>query len=110
MFSRPSDYSLRLDHCVSLSLSAKVDSLYNYGMRPLMYSEHEARTKGIGWVRCGRDVCYYQNHIKRRNNLFYYTFTFSTEFQVQCVGSDDRIHRNQHCHQLFLIESIKYWV
>jgi hypothetical protein len=31
----------------------KVDSLYNYGMRPLMYSELDAATHGHGWRRCG---------------------------------------------------------
>jgi hypothetical protein len=67
---------------------AKVDSLYNYGMRPLMYSETDARTKGVGWVRCGRDICYYQNHIKRRNNTFYYSFTFSVEFE----HADDTVY------------------
>lgn len=37
----------------------KPDSLYNHGMRPLMYSEIEAKTNGKGWIRAGRDVCYY---------------------------------------------------
>lgn len=37
----------------------KPDSLYNHGMQPLMYSEKDAATKGIGWQRAGRDVCYY---------------------------------------------------
>lgn len=37
----------------------KPDSLYNHGMQPLFYSEIEAQRSGKGWVRCGRDVCYY---------------------------------------------------
>ena len=37
----------------------KPDSLYNHGMRPLVYSETEAKRTGKGWVRGGGDICYY---------------------------------------------------
>lgn len=37
----------------------KPDSLYNHGMRPLMYSNIDASKFGKGWVRAGKDVCYY---------------------------------------------------
>ena len=37
----------------------KPDSLYNSGMRPLMYSMQAAKKTGKGWVRCGNDICYY---------------------------------------------------
>jgi hypothetical protein len=37
----------------------KPDSLYNHGMRPLMYSVINAKKFGKGWVRSGQDVCYY---------------------------------------------------
>ena len=40
---------------------AKSDSLYNYGMRPLMYSEKEAAKSNVGWHRTGTDVCYFRN-------------------------------------------------
>jgi cytosolic carboxypeptidase protein 2/3 len=42
----------------------KPDSLYNNGMRPLMYSKKTAELKGIGWVRCGNDIRYYQSKKK----------------------------------------------
>lgn len=38
----------------------KPDSLYNHGMKPLMYSKKEAETKFNGWHRCGSDIRYYQ--------------------------------------------------
>ena len=61
--------------------------MFNYGMQPVMYSEREAR-RGVGWVRRGEDICYYQNHIKRKGG-HYYTLTFSLEFphdqDVVCV-------------------------
>lgn len=57
----------------------KPDSLYNHGMRPLMYSEIEAKKLGIGWFRAGKDVCYYQNSMKRKTG-HYYTLTFTVQF------------------------------
>lgn len=59
----------------------KPDSLYNHGMRPLMYSEIEAKTNGKGWVRAGSDVCYYQNSMKRKTAGHYYTLTYRVQFQ-----------------------------
>ena len=40
------------------------DSLYNYGMKPLMYSEKMAKNKKIGWIHYGKDIKYYRNNIK----------------------------------------------
>lgn len=38
------------------------DSLYNNGMKPLMYSEKEAEQRKIGWLRCGSNIKYYRNN------------------------------------------------
>lgn len=59
----------------------KPDSLYNSGMKPLFYSEKQAKQKNIGWYRDGHDICYYQNNLKRKNGDFFYTLTFSVKFQ-----------------------------
>ena len=58
----------------------KPDSLYNHGMRPLLYSEIDSRKYGRGWTRSGNDVCYYQNSMKRKNAGYYYKMTFSISF------------------------------
>jgi hypothetical protein len=58
----------------------KPDSLYNYGMKPLIYSEQDAANGTRGWYRNGTDICYYQNNIKRKNGYFY-TFTWSYVFE-----------------------------
>ena len=55
----------------------KPDSQYNHGMRPLCYSDAEAKKTGRGWYRAGSDICYYQNSMKRKNSGYYYTLTFS---------------------------------
>ncbi|KAL0490549.1 cytosolic carboxypeptidase [Acrasis kona] len=57
----------------------KGDSLYNYGMKPLAYSEYDASRNLRGWYRSGVDICYYQNNIKRKSGYFY-TFTWSQFF------------------------------
>lgn len=40
----------------------KGDSLYNHGMRPLMYSGKEADLHGVGWRRCATNIVYFKNH------------------------------------------------
>ena len=58
----------------------KLDSLYNYGMRPLMYSEIEASRSNKGWFHCGTDISYYQNSFKRKKRVCYYSLTFKVQF------------------------------
>ena len=58
----------------------KPDSLYNFGMKPLMYSVTDARRYRRGWVRCGQDICYYQNNMRRKSGGNYFTLTFSVTF------------------------------
>lgn len=58
----------------------KPDSLYNHGMRPLIYSEYEARTTGRGWHRGCHKICYYQNTLRRKTAGFYCTLTFTFNF------------------------------
>ncbi|CAL4122745.1 unnamed protein product, partial [Meganyctiphanes norvegica] len=41
---------------------SKGDSLYNHGMRPLMYSTKEAEIHNIGWRRCATNIVYYRNN------------------------------------------------
>eukprot|EP00466_Bigelowiella_natans_P003937 jgi/Bigna1/36419/e_gw1.14.23.1 len=61
----------------------KPDSMYNYGMRPLIFSRVAARERGAGWLRTGENICYYQNHLKRakQNNKPYFTLTFTVELK-----------------------------
>ncbi|NXG97323.1 CBPC2 carboxypeptidase, partial [Loxia leucoptera] len=39
---------------------AKPKSLYGQGLRPLLYSQQDAQSRGIGWRRVGNDICYYR--------------------------------------------------
>ena len=58
----------------------KPDSLYNNGMRPLIYSEHDAKNLCKGWRRSCNKICYYQNTMKRKTGGFYFTLTFTINF------------------------------
>lgn len=40
------------------------ESLYNDGMRPVVYSEKDAALHKIGWVRGGHDIKYYKNNLR----------------------------------------------
>eukprot|EP01083_Nonionella_stella_P105591 303804_1 len=59
---------------------AKPDSTYNHGMLPVMYSKKDEALSGKGWCRCGHDVVYYQNDIKKGAKGNYFTLTFSVIF------------------------------
>ena len=82
----------------------KPDSLYNSGMRPLYYSQVEAEQHGIGWFRRGEDICYYQNHIKRKGG-YYYTLTFTLDF---IHGSDDTAYLS-YCHPFSCVPVAGCW-
>lgn len=73
----------------------KRDSLYNHGMQPVVYSEHDA-ADGVGWHRGGYDVCYFKNSSistigKRRG----YLYTLS--FKYRSPRSDDTMYF-AHCY------------
>jgi len=64
----------------------KSDALYNYGMKPAVYSVKKAN-RGVGWRHAGENVCYYKNSTtfvkKRRDKLrrqHHYTLTFTYTF------------------------------
>lgn len=42
---------------------AKPDSLFNEGMKVLIFSEKFSEEKDIGWYRGGYNIGYYQNGI-----------------------------------------------
>ena len=65
----------------------KPSSLFNSGMKPLMYSQNLA-TKGVGWARTGDNIKYFNNDKKapkgkgREGAKRYYTLTWETEFNT----------------------------
>lgn len=64
----------------------KPTSVYNDGMRPLQYSSIRAAIHGEGWVRCGTNIAYYQNGVRRKDKggCSYYTLTWTVTFEHDC--------------------------
>ncbi|XP_077142794.1 cytosolic carboxypeptidase 2 isoform X3 [Ranitomeya variabilis] len=55
----------------------KRNSLYNAGMKPLMYSEHNAALRREGWRREGADIKYYRSSRAQEGaSLYCLTWTF----------------------------------
>ncbi|KAJ3104350.1 Cytosolic carboxypeptidase 2 [Phlyctochytrium planicorne] len=75
----------------------KSSSLYNVGLRPLMYSEYLAETKGIGWHRVGTNIDYYKNNTFADGDLSrpYHTLTFTVTLPTD--DSDDTVYF-AHCY------------
>ncbi|XP_064598674.1 cytosolic carboxypeptidase 1-like [Liolophura sinensis] len=66
----------------------KLNSQFNFGMKPLVYSVTEAVAGRPHWVRKGSEICYYRNHFVRSSSATgglkgkaYYTATFTITFE-----------------------------
>ena len=61
----------------------KRDALYNYGMKPAVYSQNRANEKLVSWIHDGTDICYYKNgleYVRRKKTKSYYTLSFTYTF------------------------------
>ncbi|XP_055899490.1 uncharacterized protein LOC106064887 isoform X26 [Biomphalaria glabrata] len=62
----------------------KSDSLYNDGMKPVMYSEKEAELNKVGWIRAGNNIKYYKNNLRYemgKGERYYYSMTWTIQFK-----------------------------
>ncbi|KAK6643666.1 hypothetical protein RUM43_005176 [Polyplax serrata] len=61
----------------------KMNSQFNYGMKPILYSVQEALLGRPGWIRTGTDICYFRNSYQKTTGQqkCYFTTTFSITFQ-----------------------------
>ncbi|KAK9728680.1 Cytosolic carboxypeptidase N-terminal domain [Popillia japonica] len=62
---------------------AKEESLFNEGMKVLMYSEKDAQLHSIGWRRCGDNITYFSNENvgpDEPDQPLLYTLSFTLEF------------------------------
>ncbi|XP_045681114.1 cytosolic carboxypeptidase 2 [Phyllostomus hastatus] len=57
----------------------KPKSLYAVGMKPLMYSQLDAKTRNIGWRREGSEIRYYKNNTEDGQQPFY-CLTWTIQF------------------------------
>lgn len=65
---------------------AKSDSLFNHGMKVLVYSKKSSESLSTGWFRGGENIMYYPNGILKENSQLgkcYYTLSFTYTFQFR---------------------------
>ncbi|XP_055996459.1 cytosolic carboxypeptidase 2-like isoform X25 [Ostrea edulis] len=80
----------------------KSDSLYNDGMKPLIYSEKNAQQKKIGWVRGGGDIKYYKNNLSLSGTINRYSTSkcdksfYSLTWTVKLEHNHDTVYF-AHC-------------
>ncbi|XP_030766572.1 cytosolic carboxypeptidase Nna1-like isoform X2 [Sitophilus oryzae] len=80
----------------SITNCSKESSLYNEGMRPLMYSTKDSQLHSIGWTRCGSNISYFSNDnvtSEDPDQPQTYTLTFTVTFPHE----DDEVYL-AHCY------------
>lgn len=66
---------------------SKEESLYNEGLRPLLYSIEDAKKRAVGWRRCGENIAYYRNDSS-------YVFIILGSLFVQIIDSINNNNNN----------------
>ena len=64
---------------------SKPDSQYSVGMKPVLYSETEARENGVGWMRVGSEMTYFKdtrNSGTSQKIIFYTTILTSNHLPL----------------------------
>ena len=67
----------------------KKDSLYNFGMKILLFSEKANARSGQGWYRGGTNIQYYPNTIRRPSSSKCF---YSLSFNYKCEFDDDTLY------------------
>nr|XP_034300045.1 uncharacterized protein LOC105338947 isoform X33 [Crassostrea gigas] len=76
----------------------KKDSLYNYGMRPLLYSESDAKNKSKGWIRAGHHISYSRNIMHLHCPLLMRGIPYyELEWQMDFPNAEDTYYL-AHCY------------
>lgn len=55
------------------------NSLYKHGLRPLLYSEADAKKHRVGWRRTGNEIKYYKNNVGQGGRQ-YFSLTWTFQF------------------------------
>ncbi|KYN37082.1 Cytosolic carboxypeptidase NnaD [Trachymyrmex septentrionalis] len=80
-YFRVSNTRSRLTYRFSIVNMCKEESLYNEGLKPLLYSTEDARTRSVGWRRCGDNITYYRNNDSSSDDeKEKHTLTFNISF------------------------------
>nr|XP_012145462.1 PREDICTED: cytosolic carboxypeptidase 2-like [Megachile rotundata] len=78
-YFRISNTRSRTTYRLSIVNLCKEESLYNEGLRPLLYSTEDAKQRAVGWRRCGDNIAYYRNDSSDEEKEKH-TLTFNVSF------------------------------
>ncbi|XP_046625270.1 cytosolic carboxypeptidase 2 [Neodiprion virginianus] len=78
-YFRISNTKSRTIYRLSIVNFCKEDSLYNEGLKPLLYSTKDASLHAVGWRRCGDNITYYKNDSSDEEKEKH-TLTFNLSF------------------------------
>ncbi|XP_023289899.1 cytosolic carboxypeptidase 2 [Orussus abietinus] len=78
-YFRISNTRSRTIYRLSIVNFCKEDSLYNEGLKPLLYSTKDASINSVGWRRCGDNITYYRNDSSDEEKEKH-TLTFNVSF------------------------------
>lgn len=72
----------------------KPGSLFNEGMKVLVYSKKQAQSSGTGWFRGGTDIMYVRNNIVKDTNDYqiWHNSFYSLSFGYQFEHDDDTVY------------------
>ncbi|XP_060812546.1 cytosolic carboxypeptidase 2 isoform X3 [Bombus pascuorum] len=79
-YFRISNTRSRTNYRLSIVNLCKEESLYNEGLRPLLYSTEDAKKRAVGWRRCGENIAYYKNDSSSNEEKEKHTLTFNVSF------------------------------
>ncbi|OAD53068.1 Cytosolic carboxypeptidase NnaD, partial [Eufriesea mexicana] len=79
-YFRISNTRSRTNYRISIVNLCKEESLYNEGLRPLLYSTEDAKKRAVGWRRCGENIAYYRNDSSSDEEKEKHTLTFNISF------------------------------
>ncbi|KZC06993.1 Cytosolic carboxypeptidase NnaD [Dufourea novaeangliae] len=79
-YFRISNTKSRTTYRLSIVNLCKEESLYNEGLRPLLYSTEDAKKRAVGWRRCGDNIAYYRNDSSNDEEKEKHTLTFNVSF------------------------------
>ncbi|XP_078050336.1 uncharacterized protein LOC144476893 isoform X2 [Augochlora pura] len=79
-YFRISNTRSRTTYRLSIVNLSKEESLYNEGLRPLLYSTEDAKKRAVGWRRCGDNIAYYRNDSSSDEEKEKHTLSFNVSF------------------------------
>jgi len=87
-FFRISGTERGVEYKLNIINMRKHDSLFNYGLKPVVLSVKRLHKEGVGWHHAGKEVAYYRSSVNRSRSgrgLHTLTFSLSSPIDNDCL-------------------------